>query len=564
MTETGRSFRCIFLEDAAQWFHQVFISADGPSDIRIEEARRRVLATFVDPLIAADVEAVVYRICQGLHYMFYDTEAAECIGDTVEILDRFPFAHRSRQIFAADGTRGLWNMARNFARFREVGYDPYADIIARLHAVGKQVYIKTRISDAHVDASRLWFDQAGSRARATDFLLSHPEYMLGYKDDRSRHGGPSLVQDFAREEVRSQRLAELEELARRYDLDGIEINFCRSYHLFKYDETDTGRELLTDFIRRFRGILDREGERKGRRLKCIVRFHIAGDTRTCQDMEYEDGADIIGWMESGLVDMVVPTVPVAAMEGAVYMKKYIEAARGSGCDVFAGTRNPNHDDLSLRPVTREILWAQLRSYARAGADGAYMWWPRIDPRHANWEMLTEFGDPGALTRSDKHYVGSRGLPLALQAGENSVPINVADDVREAAAAGELAEVRLRLRILHLSPEDELGFKINGQPVPPDALLAPVHPSARTIFGRIDMILDGALLPTQDDNLVTVTLAKRGRPIAGGSEDPRRLGELILNNVELTIRYNQVPAMKPSGGVPAPRSGIASVSGDRAE
>jgi len=536
MAEAGRPFRYIFLEDAAQWFHQVFMSADGPANIRIEEARRRVLATFVDPLIAAEVEAVVYRICQGLHYMFYDSRVTECIGDTVEVLDRYRFAHRAKQIFAADGTRGLWNMAQNFARFRDAGYDPHADIISRLHEVGKQVYIKTRISDAHVDASRLWFGQAGSRARATDFLLRHPEYMLGYKDERSRHGGPSLVQDFARQEVRDQRLAELEELAQRYDLDGIEINFCRSYHLFKYDEIDRGRELLTDFLRRFRAILDREGERKGRRLKSIVRFHIAGATRTYQDMEYDDGADIIGWMEEGLVDMVVPTVPVAAMEGAVYMTKYIEAAKGLDCEVFAGTRNPNHDDLSLRPITREILWAQLQSYAQAGADGAYIWWPRIDPGHANWEMLTEFGEPRALRRSDKHYVGSRGLPLTLQPGDNSVPLNVADDVREAATAGELDEVRLRLRILHLSPDDELSFKMNGQPIPPEALVVPAHPSARAIFGRIDLILSGAALPSQDDNEVTVTLEQRAHAIAGDPADPRRLGELILRNVELTIRY----------------------------
>ncbi len=538
MTETGKQFRYIILEDAAQWFHEVFMSDDGPANIRIEEARRRVLAKFVDPLIAANVEAVVYRICQGLHYMFYDTKVSECIGDTVEILDRFRFAHRSKQIFAADGTRGLWNMAQNFHRFREVGYDPHADIIARLHEVGKQVYIKTRIADGHVDASRLWFDQAGSRARATDFLLSHPEFMLGYKDARSRHGGPSLVQDFAHEEVRNKRLAELEELAQRYDLDGIEINFCRSYHLFKYDEIDQGRELLTDFFRQFRGILDREGEKKGRRLKCIVRFHIAGSSRTYQDMEYADGADIIGWMEEGLVDMVVPTVPVAAMEGAVYVKKYIEAGRGLDCDVFAGMRNPNHDDLSLRPITREIFWAQLQSYARAGADGVYIWWPRIDPQHSNWETLTEFGEPRALTRSDKHYVCSRALPLTLQPGDNSVPINVADDVRQAAEAGELGEVRLRLRILHLSPGDELSFKINGQPVPPDALISPAHPSALTIFGRIDMILSGATLPVQDDNEVTVKLERRGSPTQGegASDDPRCLGDLILKNVELTVRY----------------------------
>ena len=397
---TSNKLRHIFLEDAAQWFHNLYISDDGPQNIRIEEAKKRVLDTFVEPLLSTEVEALAYRICQGTHFMFYDTKVGECIADTVELLDRYPFAHRNKQIFSAEGTRGLWNMAENFRRFREVGFDPHQAICERVHEAGKKFYIKTRINDAHVSAPRLWFDYAGSRARASNFLLSQPELWLGYHDQKRRERGLAMVNDFAHEKVRYQRVKEIEEICNRYYLDGLEINFCRSYHLFKENEICQGRELLTDFMRQMRAILDRVGSGRGRRIEAIVRFHVALEARHYQDMEYADGADIVGWMKEELVDMVVPTVPVAAVEGARYMKKYVDAARDCPCVVFAGTRNPNHDDLTMRPITQEILRAQISSYERAGVDGVYYWWPRIDPGHANWGMLQEIGHPERLARGD--------------------------------------------------------------------------------------------------------------------------------------------------------------------
>ena len=533
----GKTLRHIFVEDAAQWFHHLFISKDGPDNIRVEEARRRVLDTFVEPLLATAVEGVTYRICQGNHFLFYDSKVAQCLGDTVELLDRYPFAHRSKQIYSAEGPRGLWNTAENFRRFREAGWDPHKAIIERLHEAGKKAYIKTRINDTHVSARRLWFDYAGSRARGTDEFLSHPESMLGYLDQRDVSGGFSLASDFCLEEVRTRRLAEIEEICERYDLDGLEINFCRSYHLFKHDEIDQGRERLTDFFRRMRRILDRLGAERGRRLQAIVRFHVCcGTERHYQDMEYEEGADIIRWMREELVDIVVPTVPVAAAEGARYVAKYVEAAQGLPCSVFAGTRNPNHDDLALRPVTKEILRAQICSYERVGVDGVYHWWPRIDPDHANWELLKEIGEPQRLAAGDKHHVASENLPLTLSKGSKSVPFLVADDLLDAEAKGILGEVRLRLRFLHLRPGDELEWKINGETVPPNAFRAPEYPSDPFVSGRIDAILAGRTLPIPGENMLKISVAKRDAGAAGAPDDRRLLGELILRNVELTVRY----------------------------
>ena len=169
-------------------------------------------------------------------------------------------------------------------------------------------------------------------------------------------------------------------------------------------------------------------------------------------------------------------------------------------------------------------------------DGVYHWWPRIDPDHANWELLKEIGEPQRLAAGDKHHVASENLPLTLSKGSKSVPFLVADDLLDAEAKGILGEVRLRLRFLHLRPGDELEWKINGETVPPNAFRAPEYPSDPFVSGRIDAILAGRTLPIPGENMLKISVAKRDAGAAGAPDDRRLLGELILRNVELTVRY----------------------------
>ena len=404
----------------------------------------------------------------------------ECIADTVELLDRFPFAHRSKQIFSAEGTRGLWNMAENFRRFREVGFDPHQAMLERVHAAGKKFYIKTRINDAHVSAPRLWFDFGGSRARATRFLLSQPELMLGYHDQKRRDRGPALVNDFAHEKVRNQRLAEIEEICGRYDLDGLEINFCRSYHLFREMEIDKGRELLTDFMRQVRGILDRFAASAGagsRRSSVSTSPTAPGATRTSS----------------------MPTAPISCVDerGAGGHGGAHRTGSGGRRSPLFGKVRGGRPGLSLCGLRRHAQpeprrfepapdhpgdpAAQICSYARAGVDGVYYWWPRIDPGHANWSMLQEIGHPDRLARGDKHFIASKDLPLVLAEGENEVAFLVADDLQTAAGRGWLREVRLRVRILHLRPTTACASRSTGCRFPEEAVLEPASPAATWIF-----------------------------------------------------------------------------------
>ena len=525
-----------FVEDSVQWWHDVYMSDDGPADLRIEEAKRRILATFVEPLVATDIDTVVYRLDEAYQFLLYDTKVGESSADAVETYNAWPFPHRLNVEMGPQDTRGTWIQAENFRRFFEVGFDPFAAIIERLHEVGKQAFLKLRMNDLHVGG--WWFDHATGRARATRFQLTHPEYMVGYRC-RFDAVPPNCALDYAHEEYRQHRLAIIEEIAARYDLDGLELNYCRGYRLFRENEMEAGREHMVDFLGKAKKILQRIGERRGRPIKLVIRFHMDVPEQAEQSMEFNRGLDVLRCIREGVVDAVVPVGPVAGLEPDRHLPRFVDEARDTPCEVYAGARNCNHDhaaphpvtgDAVPRPVTRELMRTAICAWAECGVDGIYLWWPRIDPEHANWDMLKELRNSSAMSYGDKHYVVSEEVPLALGPGDNAIRFKVVDDFRGAADIERIEEVRLKLLVWNLRHGDELEYRLNGHAIPPDAFLKPVTASVWYVFGTVTASLKGDTLPVQGRNELTVVVRARDPDSASAGR------ELTLWSLELTARY----------------------------
>ena len=66
--------------------------------------------------------------------------------------------------------------------------------------------------------------------------------------------------------VRDYKLALAEEAINRYDLDGLNWDFCRVPVLFQPDEVGRGTALITDLVRRLKTALARKSARVGRPL----------------------------------------------------------------------------------------------------------------------------------------------------------------------------------------------------------------------------------------------------------------------------------------------------------
>lgn len=106
--------------------------------------------------------------------------------------------------------------------------------------------------------------------------------------------------DYSIPEVREWMLNIMKEVAERFDVDGLELDFVRSLHVFP---TATAREkqaLMTEFVRNARGMLNKVSHNKGKKLKLAVRV-----PQTLEEGHIL-GYDAPAWIRERLIDYISP------------------------------------------------------------------------------------------------------------------------------------------------------------------------------------------------------------------------------------------------------------------
>lgn len=323
------------------------------------------------------------------------------------------------------------------------GSDPLAAMTGYCRRNGVEIFCSLRMNDTH-DATR------PDRFECNRFKQRHPDCLLGKKGDRFACGQWSAV-NYARREVREQALRFIAEICRKYDLDGLELDFFRHPVFFRQTTQgmpvgDRERGLMTGLIGEIAALADREGKRRGRP------FLVAA--RTPDDIDYcaAIGLEIERWMGEGLIDIFIPggyfrlnrweySVGLGHRHGVMVYPGLSESRVGGG----------HHRD--SRRSSDECYRARAAGAWQAGADGVYVF-NLFDPHRRAWR---EMGDPAALKGLDKIYfasvrgVGSvaggayphghfisipslnPGAPIDLAAGERTVLKIMTGD--ESAAAG---------------------------------------------------------------------------------------------------------------------------------
>ena len=130
------------------------------------------------------------------------------------------------------------------------------------HRHGIEMIAGFRMNDRHGHNAD-WFARLGQ---------DKPHWILkGYAPSSKRTTDPRSYElgcalNYAEEEVRDFLFAVMEEVATRFDVDGIEFNFTRLPACFPLGEAEQSHAILTGFVRRVRAMLDAVGGRRGRRL----------------------------------------------------------------------------------------------------------------------------------------------------------------------------------------------------------------------------------------------------------------------------------------------------------
>ena len=230
--------------------------------------------------------------------------------------------------------------------------------------------------------------------------------------------------------VRDYLFSIMEEVAHRFDIDGIEFNFTRLVECFPRAEAAQSHPLMTDFVRRVRAMLDEAGtmsispmplDRPGypppvdRDRRLLLGVRVPQQLAGCAAW----GLNVPTWIEEGLVDYVAPA-DFGFTDFNESYEDFTRLARGHDCYVYpqVQTKLGIDADIDMEPARYR---AAVRNFYAAGADGLstqnyfFHWLPQFEspgedgpaipeeyPRGFNY--LKELRDPDEIATGDRHYV----------------------------------------------------------------------------------------------------------------------------------------------------------------
>ena len=306
--------------------------------------------------------------------------------------------------------------------------------------------------------------------RLARFKRDNPHLLLGKPADRSKVGQARwwTALDFAAEPVRQRRLDTISDVLDRYDVDGIDIDFCRTPIYFRSTmegkpATPAELTIMSDLVRKIRHQVLAASRRRGRPVLLSARTPV-----TLERCLYV-GMDVEGWLKEGLLDVLVPGqgyVPLTMpARGLIELgHKYDVPVYPCICGTAKTLRT-----YEQQPEIWRAASSNLFSY---GADGVMVF--NLFPDKPS-ETLKTIGDPSlAADRMfgiDLFYSGSDvdhviprigTLPVAIQAGRrvDLKPFPVGDDLAAAEKSGQLEAVELRVRINNLGGQ-KVSLSLNG-------------------------------------------------------------------------------------------------------
>ncbi len=315
----------------------------------------------------------------------------------------------------------------------------------------------------------------------TTWKRENPQLLVnaqGRNDNKSLY---VTAQDYTHEPVRQRKLEVIEEIAGRYDVDGLALDFIRHPVFFSptmRDEPVTAEQIaiMTSLMGRIRAIADAAAAKRGRPMLIAARI---GDTI---DLSRRIGLDVQAWLEQDLVDMLI--VGGGYAPDSLALTDVVTAAGPYAVAVLPC-------DNSVRETTT-LRRAFVSRWHHLGAGGVYYWnlsLPFTHPtkltgdklaavRVGSYAILHEAVDPANLVHLDKLYetdgevfryyahASSRpALPMQVMRGHTAEhTIVIGDDVEAATAAGKFKEAALTFRLAGAVTGEYFAVTLNGTPL----------------------------------------------------------------------------------------------------
>ncbi len=451
------------------------------------------------------------------------------------------FTHRTKvgEVFGEDVSEEEWktlmrpgdrNVRENIMGIVTQDFDPQELVANLAHRHGLKLYSRLEMNHGYPQSEKwMWLAFMGK------FEKEHPEYLIP--------GTPNV--DFKHKEVRDYKLSVLRELAAS-GVDGVVVDLAVYPPFFEQPEP----EIMNEFMRDVRRMLDEEGTRQGKRLTLEASL----PAQHCDSF----GLDWRTWLREGLVDVLVPTsVPQREnrYEFDVRLEEFLRQRAIYGGKVYGSIdqslRIFNHDEAPdgvrrhARGKGAPEICAQILKYMREGADGV-VFNEAVNTRFVrNSAFYSGLGDPANVMFADKNYLADPfdALPVinppkdAIRDDFHTMSmlsrIRVADDIAAAQAKGLSCEANLVLNCRRLNPGEMLVVYLNG------SLVA-------TLEGGSDgeeAVASGFGLPRGDTDLTVPDWWKRGMRTLPFPPEALWLGENIVRISYFTTDPKAQPSLQ---------------------
>jgi hypothetical protein len=358
-------------------------------------------------------------------------------------------------------------------KWRRQGIDLVGRLVEETRKRKLEVFWHHRVSEVDMDQrgeGAAWSDPPDPLKRA------HPDWVL---KTWWRHG----LWNFAVPAVREHTVRAIEEVVRRYDFDGVQLDFARHVPCLPPGRQWELRHHVTELMRDARRMLLEQARKRGRPL--LLAAKVPQNLDGCR----VDGLDVERWALEGLVDIF--TLGSRSMEVDLAAFRRIRAGRNIKLQPCF---DDHHTTDGYRYPPIEVFRGVFANWWQQGADSVVTFnWSNAPPELA--ERLGdlpgplsqriayhEVGSPETLRVKDKTFVVERRggypwaegffnrndtapLPMALRRGgePGSVCLRIADDLR--APGGRLRHVTLRAVLFAPDNDEEVEVRLNGHVLP---------------------------------------------------------------------------------------------------
>lgn len=230
----------------------------------------------VDYMKNSQVDCVCWCFFTGVAYSYYSN-----------VIENFYDMVKNDSDFF---DRNLNNNSDLILSLYEQGIDYLPILIDKFHAENIDFYASFRMNDAH-------HKSRPKGKLASEFWRNHQDYRLWEVQDGRGYYNATL--DYSYPEVRQLRFNAIVEVLTRYNVDGIELDFCRNPYIFQPSEAWEKRNILTNFILAIRNKINEFAKKQDKEIKLIIRVPFSD-----KDLK-RGGMDVKEWLENKYLDILV-------------------------------------------------------------------------------------------------------------------------------------------------------------------------------------------------------------------------------------------------------------------